>query len=160
MGSLLDLGPLTEEIEIRGVKLTISGLTAADMFKLFSEYPDLQQRLAQLGSPGAVMMNLAPDLFAKMIAMAVGSPGDQEMEARARKLGAADQINILSAVQRLSFPQGFGPFVEQMTKLAGTPPEASSTTSNSSGNASRAPFSGELQTDSPGMTRGISPPVN
>jgi hypothetical protein len=92
--------------------------------------------------------------------MAVGSPGDAEMEARAKKLGAADQINILAAVQRLSFPQGFGPFVEQMTKLAGMPPTLSSTTSNSSGNASRAPSSGELQTDSPGMTRGISPRVN
>jgi hypothetical protein len=160
MSSLLDLGPLTEEVEIRGVKLTINGLSAADLFKLFSQFPDLQQKLAQLGSPGAVMMNLAPDLFAKMIAMAVGAPGDAEMEARAKKLGAADQINILAAVQRLSFPEGFGPFVEQMTKLAGMPPTPSSTISNSSENASLVPSSGELQTDSPGMTRGISPRVN
>lgn len=160
MSSLLDLGPLTEDVEIRGVKLTINGLTAADLFKLFSEFPDLQQRLAHLGSPGAVMMSLAPDLFAKMIAMAVGSPGDAETEARAKKLGAADQINILAAIQRLSFPQGFGPFVEEMTKLAGMPATASSTTLNSSGNASHAPSSGELQTDSPGMTRGISPRAN
>jgi hypothetical protein len=82
------------------------------------------------------------------------------MEAKAKKLGAADQINILSAVMRLSFPQGFGPFVEQITQLVGTAPTTSSPTSNATGNTSRPPSSGELQTDSPGMTRGISPRAN
>lgn len=160
MSSLLDLGPLTEEVEIRGIKLTIHGLTAADIFKLFSEFPDMQQQLTQLGTPGAVMLHIAPDLFAKMIAAGVGSPGDATMEARAKKLGAMDQMTILGAIQRLSFPQGFGPFVEQITKLAGTDMITSSPTSNVSGNTSRAPSSGELQTDSPGMTHGVSPRVN
>lgn len=160
MSSLLDLGPLTEEVEIRGVKLTVRGLTTANVFKLFSDVPDMQEMLSQMGTAGAVMMNLAPDLFAKIIAIATGSPGDAAMEARAKELGAADQMMILNAVQRLSFPQGFGPFVEQITKLAGMDTITSSETLNAQGNSSRAPSSAALQTDSPGMTRGTSPPAN
>lgn len=160
MSSLLDLGPLTEEVEIRGVKLTVRGLTASNLFKLFAEFPDMQQMLAQMGTAGAVMMNLAPDLFAKVIAIATGSPGDAAIEARAKELAAADQMAILSTVQRLSFPQGFGPFVEQLTKLAGTDMTGTTTSSETSsvpGNSSRAPSNAALQTDSPGMMRGVSP---
>ena len=160
MSSLLDLGPLTEEVEIRGVKLTVHGLTAANLFKLFSEFPDMQQALAQMGTAGAVMLDLAPDLFAKIIAIATGSPGDAAIEAKAKELGAADQMAILGAVQRLSFPQGFGPFVEQITRLMGTNTTTSPMTSNGSGNSLPAPPSAALQTDSPGMMRGSSPRDN
>jgi hypothetical protein len=162
MSSLLDLGPLTEEVEIRGVKLTVHGLTVTDLFKLFSEFPDMQKLLAQMGTPNAVMLGLAPDMFAKVIAMATGSLGDKEVEERAKQLGAADQLMILSAVQRMSFPQGFGPFVDQMTRLVGTgmTTATSSETLNGQANSSRAPSSAQLQTDSPGMLRGASPRGN
>lgn len=154
MSSLLDLGPLTEQVEVRGVDLTVRGLTAVNLFKLFSEFPNLQLSLDQLGSPGSKMLDLAPELIAKIIAMATGSPGDKAVEDKAMELGAADQLKILGAVQRLSFPQGLVPFVDEMTRLMGTQP------SMEQGNSSHAPSSGALQTDSPGMTRGTSPRVN
>jgi hypothetical protein len=157
MNSLLDLGPLTEEVDIRGVKLTVRGLTAASLFKLFSEFPDRQPALAQMGTSNSAMLELAPDLFAKIIAIATGSPDDEAIIAKAKELGAADQMAILSAVQRLSFPQGFGPFVEQITRLMvpDTPSQPSA-----QGNSSPAPSNAALQTDSPGIARGASPRVN
>jgi hypothetical protein len=157
MNSLLDLGPLVEEVKIRGVKLTVRGLTAASLFKLFAEFPDMQQALAQMGTGSSAMLELAPDLFAKVIAIATGSPEDEAIIAKARELGAADQIAILSVVQKLTFPQGFGPFVDQITRLMvmDTP-----TQSSAQGNLSHAPSNAALQTDSPGLTRGASPPVN
>jgi hypothetical protein len=157
MNSLLDLGPLTEEVDIRGVKLTVRGLTAASLFKLFSEFPDMQPALAQMGTSNSAMLELAPDLFAKIIAIATGSPDDEAIIAKAKELGAADQMAILSAVQRLSFPQGFGPFVEQITRLMvpDTPSQPSGP-----GNSSPAPSNAALQTDSPGIARGASPRVN
>jgi hypothetical protein len=154
MSSLLDIGPLTEQVEVRGVQLTIHGLSAANLFKLFSEFPNLQRALSQLSSETSVMLDLAPDLFAKIIAIVTGSPNDKAAENKAKELGAADQMTILSAVQRLSFPQGFVPFVEEMTRLMGTAP------SNVSSTNSGGQFSAALQTDSPGMMRGISPPAN
>lgn len=160
MNSLLDLGPLEEEVEVRGIKLTVHGLTASDLFKIFSQFPDMRQMIEQLGTPGAVMMNLAPDVVAKVIAIVTGSPGDKDVEAKAKLLGAADQMMILSAVQRLSFPQGFGPFVSQVTKLMGTDALTPSVTGSGQGNSSHDASSAALQTDSPGLTRGTSPRVN
>jgi hypothetical protein len=157
MNSLLDLGPLTEEVEIRGVRLTVRGLTAASVFKLFSEFPNMQQALAEMGTASSGMLELAPDLFAKVIAIATGSPDDAAVIAKARELGAADQMAILSVVQKLSFPQGFGPFVDQMARLMvmDTPTQLSEP-----GNSSHAPSNAVLQTDSPGLTRGASPRAN
>jgi hypothetical protein len=157
MNSLLDLGPLTEEVDIRGVKLTVRGLTAASVFKLFAEFPNMQQALAEMGTSGSSMLELAPDLFAKVIAIATGSPDDAAVIAKARELGATDQMAILSVVQKLSFPQGFGPFVDQMARLMvmDTP-----TQSSAPGNSSHAPSNAALQTDSPGLTRGASPRAN
>lgn len=157
MSSLLDLGPLTEEVEVRGVKLTVRGLTAASLFKLFAEFPTMQEALAIMGTTSSAMLELAPDLFAKVIAIATGSPDDAAIIAKAKELGAADQMAILSVVQKLSFPQGFGPFVDQMTRLMvmDTP-----TQSSGQGNSSHAPSSAALQTDSPGLTRGASPSAN
>jgi hypothetical protein len=153
MASLLDLGPLTEQVEVRGVQLTVRGLTAANLFKLFSEFPGLPQAMQQIGDANATpILDLAPDLLAKIIAMATGSPGNKEVEDKAKELGAADQMAILGAVQRLSFPQGFVPFVNEMTRLMGT--------ETNQGNSSRAPSSASFQTDSPGMTRGDSPRAN
>jgi hypothetical protein len=163
MSSLLDLGPLTEEVEIRGVKLQVQGLSTASLFKLFAEFPDMTQMMADAGNAGSVMLSLAPDLIAKIIAIATGSPGDAAMEEKARTLGAADQMQILMAVQRLSFPQGFGPFVNQLTNLMGSEWTAATTLSEPSAESatnSHADSSGSLQTESVGMTRGLSPRAN
>jgi hypothetical protein len=162
MSSLLDLGPLIEEVEIRGVKLTVRGLSFGDVFKLFSEIPNVQQLVADLGSPQSVMLNIAPEMFAKIIAMATGSPDDKAVEERAAALAAWEQVQIMSAVQRLSFREGFVPFVNQMTMLMGTSTITAtpSGTTSAQGNSSHDSSSGELQTDSPGMTRGTSPRAN
>ena len=35
-------------------------------------------------------------------------------------MGATEQISILAAVQRLSFPKGIGPFIEQVNQMMGS----------------------------------------
>jgi hypothetical protein len=110
-----------------------------------------------MGTTSSGLLELAPDLFAKVIAIATGSPDDAAVIAKARELGAADQMAILSVVQKLSFPQGFGPFVDQMTRLMVT---GAPTQSSGQGNSSHAPSNAALQTDSPGLTRGDSPSAN
>lgn len=150
MTSLLDIGDLTEEVEVRGIKLTVRGLTAGHIFQLFNEFPDMRKAL-----DSKTMLDMAPELIAKIIAMALGHPRDKAIEARAMSMGAGDQIAIIAAVQRLTFTDGVGPFVDQITRLmtsvsmpASSPPSSNSTTKLP------AQSSALLQMDTPGMMPG------
>src|SRR5262245_39017460 len=161
MTSLLDIGELTEEVEVHGVKLTVQGLTAGHLFQLFSEFPEMRKMIAQkAGSPQEMMLALAPDLIAKIIALTTEKDPVQRklVETKAKTLGASDQLIVLEAVQRLSFPDGIGPFVERVTaiskKASAGLPEAGSTISSNSTTASPAPFNALLQTDGPPNLRG------
>jgi hypothetical protein len=169
MVSLLDIGPLTEEVEIRGTKITVQGLTAGHIFQLFSEYPDMR-KMFETGtdaSPQSVMLQLAPDLIARIISIATGSPGDPAVEAKAKTMGAADQLAIVSAVQRLSFKDGIGPFIEQISSLMGAAmpmptglEEKVAQTYSDTVKKSRSQSNASLQTDTPGMLRGPAPRAN
>jgi hypothetical protein len=157
MTSLLDIGPLTEEVEIRGQTLTVQGLTAGHIFQLFAQFPDMRKLLdGKQGSPQEVMLGLAPDLIAKLIAMSLGEGHNKEVEAKALTMGAGDQLTILAAMQRLSFPDGIGPFVDKVTAIMTSvkSPTTPSTTSLNSTTDSPAPFNASLQMDTPGMLRG------
>jgi hypothetical protein len=158
MASLLDIGPLTEIVTVCGVNLIVKALTAADIFKLFAELPDMKGELEKHKTTNAVFLNVMPSLAPKIIAICTGSPGDVEAERKAAELGAEDQMKILLAVQRLSFPQGIGPFVENLGNLIGS--ATSSTSLGTQAIFSRGTSAAELQTDSVGMLRGASPRDN
>jgi hypothetical protein len=160
MTSLLDLGPLTEEVVIRGRKITVHGLTAADLFKLFAQFPDIGQTMGALGGNAAALMTLVPELIAKVIVLAIRAPATEEQEAAAMAMAVPDQLAIVAAAQRLTMPDGLGPFVDQITKIAGPMPTIPSLAPVSTANSSREESSASLQTESPGMTRGRSPHAN
>jgi hypothetical protein len=165
MASILDLGDLTEEVEIRGVKLTVQGVTAGHIFQLFASFPDMRRMLTEKeGSPQAVLLDLAPELIAKLIVLALDeSPENREAaEAKAKKLGASDQLAILSAVQRLSFKNGVGPFVDEVNALmsASEELEIPSPISSPSTINLRPPSIASLQMDTPGLLRGHARHVN
>ena len=166
MTSLLDIGPLTEDVEIRGVTVTVQGLTAGHLIQMFNDFPDMRKLLEGTGEQ-ADLLALAPDLIAKIIAVATGSPNDKAVEAKAKTMGAAEQLSVLAAVQRLSFPKGLGPFLDQVNKLMGstmptipTGPVADASPSGRSSIKSRALSSASLQTDTPAMARGPAPRAN
>lgn len=156
MASLLDIGPLTEEIEVAGVSLTVQGLTAGHLFQLFSEFPDIRKLIAAgSGDVQQIMLGLAPELIAKVIAMATGTPRNKEAEAKAMSMGADDQLSILSAVMRLSFKEGIVPFVNKVTSLmVAAKTETEPAASLPSMTKSPAPFNAALQTDTLGKTLG------
>ena len=166
MASLLDIGPLTEEVEIRGTKITVQGLTAGHIFQLFSEFPDMRKMFETNtdASPQSVMLQLAPDLIARIIGIATGSPGDAEVEAKAKTMGAADQLAILSAIQRLSFKDGIGPFIDQVSSLMGAAmpmprelEEKVAKTYSDTVKKLRSQSSASLQTDTQNLAHGPVP---
>lgn len=165
MTSILDIGPLTEEVEIRGVKLAVQGLTAGHLFELFTKFPDMRKVFnARNENPQAVLMGLAPDLIVRVISLALGEADNAEVEAKIKTMGVADQFAIIAAVFRLSFPDGVVPFVNQVTKLlTSTTSELSGVGLKSSTNAttkSPAPFNAALQTDTLSLARGRAPRAN
>lgn len=164
MTSLLDIGPLTEEVELQGVKITVQGLTAGHIFQLFSKFPDMRKLIDnKQGNPQEVLLTLAPELIAKIIAMATGHPNDKAIEDKAMTMGAGDQVAILAAIQRLSFRDGIGPFVDRVSALmtsAATGLQPRSQTSLNSTTASPVPFNASLQTDTPPGMRGHARRVN
>lgn len=162
MTSLLDIGPLTEEVEVRGVKLEVQGLTAGHLFQLFAEFPEMRKLIGtKQGDLQAVFLGLAPELIAKVIAMALGKPRDKETEAKVMTMGAGDQLNIIMAVQRLTCPEGIVPFVERVTSLmTSVNPKTPSPVSSKSTASSPAPFSASLQMDTPEQMRGHARRVN
>lgn len=161
MASLLDIGPLTETVTVRGVELTVQGITAAHLFRLFAKYPEMRKVMEGDDNTSTALTQLLPDAIATIIAVATGSPNDPASEDKARTLGAADQITIVSAALRLTFPQGFGPFVSQITELMkGVQLPASLNGSSGSAMPSHPQFSAALQTDTPGMMRGTQRRAN
>jgi hypothetical protein len=166
MSSLLDIGPLTDQVEIRGNKITVQGLSAGHLFQLFNDFPEMRKMFDSKGDAKEVFLSLAPELIAKVIAMATGKPHDKQAEMQAMALGAWEQGVILLAVQQMTFPRGIGPFVDMVTKLmtstssVSTESKTGTPDSESSMIDSPAQFSASLQMDTPGMLHGRARRVN
>jgi hypothetical protein len=118
MVGLLDIGPAFEEVEVRGTKLQVVGLTAEGLFHLFAQFPAVAKSVSDRGDLSAEeMMQLAPDAVAFAIAAVTGAPGNKEAIAIAKSLSAQEQLDILEAGIRLTFPRGAGPFVQTLMRL-------------------------------------------
>jgi hypothetical protein len=154
MTSLLDIGPLTEEVSVKGVKLTVSGISAIDIFNLIRRFSEIRNLIEGKEATSAEgVMTMAPDAVAAMIAACTGTPGNPEAEMKAKQLGVGDQLAIIEPALRMTFREGgIGPFVEQIqaiTKLIGVV-AATGELATSSPEAS----SGALQRDMPPGTSG------
>lgn len=131
MGSLLGLrdiaGPLTERVEIgNGHFLDVTGMSTEAIWKLLERFPDASTMLERAGGNEekllAAMKSLfkkAPDAIAAIIACADQDANNPEVEAIAAKLPMGIQMRIMKAIGRVTFPDGFGPFVEDLRSAGG-----------------------------------------
>lgn len=120
MTGLLDIGPLTEEVPVGKASLTVSGLSAEDLFHLIAKYPDLRSLMDP--TEGATvspdkLLSFAPVAVSEAAACATGERGNDKAAEAFRRLGVATQLSIINAVLRLTFPEGAGPFVVQLKAL-------------------------------------------
>jgi hypothetical protein len=152
MTSLLDLGPLTEDVPIGDKKLIVHGVSAGDLFYLLAKFSDVRKLMDGRRDEvdGAALTALAPEVLAEVIACACRMRGNAQALAVAAGLGADYQLAVVDAAMRLTFPRGAGPFVEaldrikKMVSLPGVEP------------VTRSPGrpSAQLQTDSDGIVPG------
>jgi len=130
MTSLLDIGPLTEEVPVGGKSVTVYGVTPEGFFFLLHKFPLLAEMFS--GGQKNVDMNslqaVAPDCIAYALAVATTSRAYMtnkdwiaivESTANiAMNLPAHIQMALFHSAIRLTFPDGIGPFMEAVDRLA------------------------------------------
>lgn len=167
MTSLLDIGPLTETVVINGVPIEVRGLTPEGFFFLLHRFPSLKAMFGKSEPSIVDMTELAPNSIAFALALiTVDRIGHkttkswiEEIErvaAKAVTLPAHHQMKLFQCGLRVSFPDGFGPFMEAVVETAESINRVSGKTASGtrSSKSSRRGFI----TDSPGMRLGRAAP--
>lgn len=121
MVSLVDIGPLTEKVSYRGKDIEVHGLTAQTIFLLLQDIPELRKLMAERALDGNDIESLVlqfPQVVATCIISAIGGDVKNEAEINAvLRMTAGEQLMFLSAVFKLTFPQGVQNFVESLLAL-------------------------------------------
>lgn len=121
MVSLLDIGEVSEEVSVRGKQIVVTGISGKGLVALLSDFPEIRKLIADRGSELLTedLIKIAPDAAAAVIAAGCGTPGDKQAVAIAGTLGVGEQVDLLEAIFRLTFPRGIGPFVEKLSRMTG-----------------------------------------
>jgi len=121
MADLLDIAPSTavEVVKINGERYTVRGLHGNAIASIVARFPNLGLLLGGGADIGQRMIEQAGSAIGPIIAAGCGHLGDEKAEKIASELLIEDQLKFLKAILGLTFPNGFGSFVEQLTSLMG-----------------------------------------
>lgn len=178
MSGLEDIGPLTETLVlVRGQKefnLTVHGVTAEGFFYLMQRFPEMrllmERRIGEITAEH--LMEVAAPASAFVIGCGMVDPSDDmsitewqsavgTQAKHARRFNVSEQLKILTAIFKVTFSEGLGPFVNQLAVMMGVPPMASQTASSEEPDTpSEGTLSASLVGDAPRKPRGARPPVN
>ena len=116
--SLHDISDFGEKVDIGdGRKLQVKGISAQGVLLLLMRFPDLQKWLSGQSLTVADTFIQGPETIAAVIAAGTGAPGDTDAEDIAALLPVEVQTDVLEAVYRQTFRNGFGPFVQRVLAL-------------------------------------------
>jgi hypothetical protein len=121
MVSLLDIADQQKTVPIRGKDIPVYGISADGVAHLLGAFPELRQLMAGGSKAGEItvdqIMKVAPRAVAAAIATGTGSLGDPKAESVASKLPIGEQVELLSTIFDLTFPQGIDPFLARLEAL-------------------------------------------
>ena len=114
---------MSEKVQIgskdgKPVLIEVYGVSAKGIFAIFQRFPEIQSWFKGGKIDPKMLINEAPDAIASIIAAGCGEPGNEVAEETAGRLPADTQLDILEAIGRLTFKNGFGPFVKRIVSLA------------------------------------------
>ena len=115
--SLLDIAPASEQVEIGEASVTVYGVTVTQIIKLMERFPALQNWATSGEMDAKQLIDIAPGAIAAIIAAGCKVEGE-EGEAKAISLSIETQMDIVEAIGRLTFKNGFGPFAQRLVRLA------------------------------------------
>jgi hypothetical protein len=121
MVSLVDIGPLTENVPYRGTNVPVTGLTALGLFELLKDIPELRKLMAERQLTETDISSLVmqfPQAVATIIVSGMGNdPSNNAEVGAAMKMSAGEQALFIAAILKLTFPQGVTNFVESLVAL-------------------------------------------
>jgi hypothetical protein len=123
MASLLDIGPLTASVTVRGKDIPLIGIGADTLVQLLNDYPDLRKYMS--GGLGgnvdeSMMMKMGPDIVNVIILAGAGfKASDEKAKAVVQGLTIGEQMEMLEPIMMMTFPKGFPSFVEALSRIAG-----------------------------------------
>jgi hypothetical protein len=118
MPGLLDIGPLSETVTLRGSEIKLQGIGADALVNLLDRFPDLYKAIGQRADLDAsTFVKLGPDIVANVIATAAGEGDNPKAVEMVKSLTIGEMMELLDPVLRMTFPRGFGPFVVALSEL-------------------------------------------
>jgi hypothetical protein len=122
MADLLDITPSTavEVVKINEHRVKVHGVSVDAIAYFVARFPELKSLVN--GEGGDIVSRLIAACGAAVgpiIAAGVGHLGDEEYERRGATLLPEQQIKFIRAIFGLTFPNGIGSFVQELTSLMG-----------------------------------------
>jgi hypothetical protein len=115
--SLADIGEACEDVPVRDSFLRVYGLAAEDVLGLLNKYPEVLSKALKGAAKISDFVKAAPEVIGAIIAKASREEDEDAATEIARRIPLETQMNILEAVGRLTFTDGFGPFVKRVMAL-------------------------------------------
>lgn len=117
MVGLIDIGPLSEKVPVGGAEVEVFGVSAEGVFSLLARFPELRAFFEKRGTSPDRLLACGGEIVAAVLAAGTGAPNSPEAEAIARRLPIAVQAALLEPIWRLTFPNGVGAAMDQITRL-------------------------------------------
>jgi hypothetical protein len=122
MLSLLDVLPRSEKVPVGdGQELTVFGISTEDGGRILQRFPNA---FHQMASSGGNIAGWDPALLGAMLAASQRNGSEHSMlgndvaESRGRSLGMGVQLKLVQAIGRCTFPDGLGPFLEELASMS------------------------------------------
>lgn len=117
MTGLLDIAPASEVVNVRGSEVTVSAISITDIAAILKRFPDVRKVLAGRNITVESLFELVPEAIIAVIAAGAGHAGNEEAEKKVASLSIDDQFALLTAIFKITFREGVGPFVARLRAL-------------------------------------------
>jgi len=119
MADLLDIAPSTavEAVSLGKHHIEVQGLHGNAIASITARFPGLVVLLAGGDNVVPRLIGQFGAALGPIIAAGCGHLGDERYEQRADALSVEDQIKLVTAIYRLTFPNGLAALIEAMTNL-------------------------------------------
>lgn len=128
MVGLLDIGDLTDTVEVRGKKVEVRGISARTFFHLLATIPELAAALSGMTPKdlnAADMILKVPEAVGSIIACATVGPlwsnmspeGKQQHIDAAQNLNIGEQSDFIRKIWTLTFPNGTQSFLDALAEV-------------------------------------------
>jgi hypothetical protein len=120
--SLRDIARLHEEVPHGDSFIKVHAISAQVALALINRYPEILTRALQGGGlKFGDIIKAAPEVLGAIIVAGTGGKfDDEEALEDASLLGMDTEMDILEAIGRLTFKNGFGPVVQRIVAIAET----------------------------------------